>query len=140
MLVMDRDTAHTAVLRDGLAAVRMLNPVVEATTPGKAVRYLRGSGPYSDRLSYPLPVVVVTTFELDDPGGRFVLQAVRDIGGLGTIPVLAIGTTADDAEVLEAHRLGATAYLARSLASRVLVDVISDLNVPWCIVAQPTGT
>jgi PleD family two-component response regulator len=60
-----------------------------------------------------------------------VLRGVRESLLLRHTPVVVIGTDHDDEEVAEAHRLGATAYLARPLANRVLLDVIRGLGMPW---------
>ena len=80
-----------------------------------------------------MPVVVVTSFGIGSPDGPRILEAVRSSIPLRRTPVVAIGTTADEDEVHEAHRLGATAYLARPLACRAIVQVITSLNMPWSV-------
>ncbi len=131
VLVVDSDTAHTRLLRQSLARARMLNPVLGFARADRAIGYLRGTGRYADRSAHRPPVVVVTSFGIGEPGGRRVLETVRRTIPLRQTPVVVIGTTADEDEVHEAHRLGATAYLARPLACRGIVQVISSLDMPW---------
>lgn len=133
VLVVDQDTAHTRQLRQSLARARMLNPVVGFSRADRALGYLRGTGKYADREVHRLPVVVVTSFGMGEPDGRRILEAMRASIPMRHTPVVAIGTTADEDEVHEAHRLGATAYLARPLACRAIVQVISSLNMPWSV-------
>lgn len=132
VLVVDDDAAHTDQVRAALAAARLVNPVLGARDVRAALGYLRGLAEYADRDTHPTPSVVVTSFELADRGGQQVLRSIRDSLVLRHIPVIAIGSGADD-EVDDAHRLGATAYLARPLASRVLVDVIGGLGMSWSL-------
>jgi CheY-like chemotaxis protein len=133
VLVVDQDTAHTRLLRQSLARARMLNPVMGFARADRALSYLRGTGKYADRALHRLPVVVVTAFGMGDPDGHRILEAMRTSIPLRHTPVVAIGTTADEDEVHEAHRLGATAYLARPLACRAIVQVISSLDMPWSV-------
>ncbi|MBA2954502.1 response regulator [Nocardioides sp. CGMCC 1.13656] len=133
MLVVDHDTAHTRLLRQALTRARMVNPVVGFARADRALSYLHGTGRYADRSQYRLPAVVVTAFGIDNPDGPRILDAVRTSIPLRKTPVVAIGTLADEDEVHEAHRLGATAYLARPLACRAIVQVITSLNMPWSV-------
>ena len=135
VLVVDQDTAHTRLLRQSLSRARMINPVLGFAGADRALRYLRGTGEYADRALHRPPVVVVTAFGLGDSAGHRVLEVVRGSIPLRHTPVVAIGTTSDENEVHEAHRLGATAYLARPLACRAIVQVISSLNMPWSVSA-----
>ena len=138
VLVVDQDTAHTRLLRQSLSRARMLNPVVGFSRADRALSYLRGTGKYADRSEHRLPVVIVTAFGQGDSDGHRVLEVVRSSIPLRHTPVVAIGTTSAEDEVHEAHRLGATAYLARPLACRAIVQVISSLDMPWSV--SETGT
>jgi two-component system response regulator len=131
VLVVDDDDAYTDSVRTALAAGQLLNPVLGCRDASSALSYLRGAGEYADRSTHPLPAVIVTTFRLDGGEGAGILRGVRENLALRHTPVVVIGTTLDDDEVSEAHRLGATAYLARPLANRVLLDVIRGLGMPW---------
>ena len=133
VLVVDPDTAHTRLLRRSLARARMVNPVVGFARADRALSYLHGTGRYADRSLYRMPAVIVTSFGIEDPDGRRILEAVRSSIPLRKTPIVAIGTTSAEEEVHEAHRLGATAYLARPLACRAIVQVITSLNMPWSV-------
>jgi len=131
VLVVDDDAAYTELVRQSLAAGNLLNPVLGCHDGAAALDYLEGLGAYGDRTRHPLPAVIVTSFRLTGGQGQQLLRAVRDSILLRHTPVVVIGNALDDDEVTEAHRLGATAYLARPLASRVLLDVIRGLGMPW---------
>jgi CheY-like chemotaxis protein len=133
VLVVDTDTAHTELVRQSLAAARLLNPVLDCHDADVALSYLRGLGVYADRDTHPVPSVVIASFDLPDQGGQRVLRGVRESLLLRGTPVIAIGSAADEDGIHEAHRLGATAYLARPLASSVILDVISGLGMPWSL-------
>lgn len=123
-----------------LAAGRLANPVVAVPDVAQASAYLAGHAPYAERVTHPLPAVVVADLHLPGshrPGGLEVLRGMRATA-LRRIPVVVVGDEATDLEIHEAHRLGATAYLARPVLTRALLDVLRGLDVPWSLSA-PRG-
>lgn len=131
VLVVDSDVTFTRRVQQSLEAGRLLNPVIGAQDFRPALGYLAGLGDYADRSLHPLPTVVVVSMELPDRQGQRLLRAIRHNLTLRHTPVVVVGSGQDEDEVSEAHRLGATAYLARPVASSVLLDVIRGLNMPW---------
>jgi CheY-like chemotaxis protein len=120
-----------------LAAGRLANPVVAVPDVPAATAYVTGHAPYDDRLTHPLPAVVVAHLHLeggDGPGGLDLLRAMRT-PALRRIPVVVVGDEATDAEIDEAHRLGASAYLAQPVVGRALLDVMRGLDLPWWLSA-----
>lgn len=131
VLVVDSDVTFTRRVQQSLEAGLLLNPVIGSVDFRPALNYLAGLGEYADRSVFPLPTVIVASVELPHRQGQRLLRAVRQNLAVRHIPVVVVGSGDDEDEVSEALRLGATAYLARPVASSVLLDVIRGLNMPW---------
>ena len=124
-------------VRTTLATGGLTNPVTGLHSSEEAVHYLLGRGAWRDRSRHPLPAVVVADLHLDGgPGGTSTLDLLRlrrERPELQHIPVVVVGRDASDAEIDAVHRLGAAAYLAHTVASSVLVDVIRGLGMRWSL-------
>ena len=81
VLVVDTDAAHTELVRQSLTTARLLNPVLDCFDADVALAYLRGLGEYADRDAYPVPSVVVVSFDLPHQGGQPVQRCDRRADG-----------------------------------------------------------
>jgi len=125
VLVATADEQRSADLRRCLAGGGLSNPVRHAAS-AEDVRALE----HEPALR---PVVVVLDLELPERAALGLLAELAHPQGPWRVPVVVLGDEATDAEVAEAYRLGAQAYLSPGLAPHVLVDVIRSLRMPWAL-------
>lgn len=139
VLVAEDDPTRVELVCRLLAEGGLVNPVTAVPSGTDAIAYLAGRGRFADRVTHPLPAVVVTRHRLPGADGLAVLRATRTDPDLGDLPVVVLSDAADDADVAEAHRLGAAAYLVEPVGLEALVDVIRGLGMPWSV-HRPAST
>ena len=122
LLVVGHDELQLQATRDALLFGRLLNPVVACTDVAEATSYAQ---------EHPAPAVVLTELTLPDGGAADILGLISGHAFLSGTPVIVVSEDATEDAIAEVHQLGAAAYLDRSLAVDVLVDVIRDTGIPW---------
>ena len=76
--------------------------------------------------------------DLDLPGkhGLQVLQEVKAIDALRTIPVVVLTASADEPEVVGAYQLGASAYVVKPVGLRAWSEVAASISGFWLDVVR----
>ncbi len=133
LLVVGLDADVVSRMQDDFVDGGLLNPVVVCADADALAAYLRGLDQDGSTGTEAAPAVVVTGLRLRHGSGLEVLRTVRGHAGLRRTPVLVVGGDADDLEISEVHRLGASAYLSAAVAEGALLDVIRGLGLPWSI-------
>ncbi len=98
-----------------------------------AVLYLSGREPYSDRICYPLPVMILLDLKLPRKSGAEVLEWLRQQPMLKRLPVVVLTSSKEYADVNHVYDLGANAYMVKPVAFDNLVDIVKTLNMHWII-------
>lgn len=96
-----------------------------------AIQYLSGSAPYTDRALHPLPVLVLLDLKLPRRSGAEVLDWLRQQPGLKRLPVVALTSSREYADVNRVYDLGANAYIVKPVDFNQLVDILKTLNLHW---------
>src|SRR5688572_22674571 len=73
----------------------------------EAVLYLKGVGIYGDRVTYPLPKVMLLDLDLPDGSPLAVLGWIRQQTELAGMPVLTTGYAGDQKMIEQAREMGA---------------------------------
>ncbi|GFE70156.1 response regulator [Chroococcus sp. FPU101] len=98
-----------------------------------AVHYLSGESPYSDRMVYPLPVLILLDLKLPRRSGSEVLIWIRQQVLLRRLPVVVLTSSIEYADINHIYDLGANAYITKPPDFDQLVDIIKTLNLHWII-------
>ncbi|MDQ4044875.1 MAG: response regulator [Chloroflexota bacterium] len=121
LLIEDSATA-AATIEHTLRAMRLLNPVVLATSLADAVPLLEHG---------LRPALVLLDYELPDGNGVDLLRTHGDREPLLSTPVIMLSAHEGADEIDDAHRLGVTAYLVKPVAYDAVQDVVRRLPLPW---------
>ena len=80
-----------------------------------AIRYLSGTGIYSDRQQFPLPHVILLDLKMPRVNGLEFLKWLRhkSPGSLSLLPVVMISTSGEPADVKLTHDLGVNCFLTK---------------------------
>jgi CheY-like chemotaxis protein len=138
----DMTTDHTILLvednpKDVFLVQRALRkadvgtPVRVVNDGDAAVQYLAGEAPYGDRTTNPLPVVVLLDLKLPRRSGAEVLTWIRQQPELRRLPVVALTSSREYADVNRIYDLGANAYIVKPPDFDQLVDILKTLNLHW---------
>jgi CheY-like chemotaxis protein len=132
LLVEDNHTDVLLIQR----AFRKANVTVPLQVVGDgeaAVFYLSGQEPYSDRLRYPLPVLILLDLKLPRKSGTEVLAWLQQQPILKRLPVVVLTSSKEYADINNVYDLGANAYMVKPVAFDNLVDIVKTLNMHWLI-------
>lgn len=94
------------------------------------IDYLSGSGHFADRVSYPLPHLVLLDIKMPRVGGLEVLRWIRRNEAFRTTPVLILSASNQERDVVEAYAAKADAYLVKPVemaAFRALMGAVAPL-------------
>jgi CheY-like chemotaxis protein len=97
----------------------------------EALAYLSGSGPYADRSLHPFPTLVLLDVKLPKMSGFEMLQWIREHEVTSRVPVLMFTSSKERADVDRAYRLGANAYLLKSVDHEQLVESLRRVRAFW---------
>lgn len=118
ILVVEDEAADAMLFRRSLQKIGVSQAPVVVEDGEEAVRYLEGSGKYSDRQKYPLPSIVVLDIKLPRKSGFEVLEWIRDrMDQLRHIPVVMLSSSNMGRDVAVAYDKGANSYVTKPATS-----------------------
>jgi CheY-like chemotaxis protein len=103
----------------------------------EAIAYLSGSGAYSDRKRYPLPVLILLDLKMPRANGFEVLAWVRQQPQLSTLPVVVLSGSELEADMRRASAAGANSYLVKPLGFESLVRLMAKVAKDWLPAPPP---
>ena len=112
------------------------NPLQVANDGREAIDYLQGTGRFADRKEFPLPCLVLLDLKLPYVMGLDVLEWIRQQPELAPI-VIIFSSSAAEADITAAYRLGANAYLVKPSEARKLVDMAKGIKDLWLTPEAP---
>jgi CheY-like chemotaxis protein len=94
----------------------------------QAIDYLRGSGKFMDRRSYPLPFLILLDLKLPHVMGLKVLQWIRAQERFKYTAVVILTSSQLETDIKETERLGCTFYMVKPAAQKQLLDLLRRLT------------
>src|SRR6185369_12305781 len=110
--------------------VGVTNPVQVVSDGQEAIDYLSGTGKFADREEFPYPTLLLLDLKLPHVMGLDVLRWVRKEPSRSLI-VLMLTASAEDAEIKEAYRLGANAFLTKPSEASKLEAMVRAIDAFW---------
>jgi CheY-like chemotaxis protein len=96
----------------------------------EAIDYLQGAGKFFDREIFPFPDLVLLELDLPYVMGLEVLKWIRQQVG-STLPVVMLSASAEPADITDAYRLGANAFLRKPSEPNQLEVVCKAIKDFW---------
>jgi CheY-like chemotaxis protein len=103
----------------------------------EAIQYLCGSGKYSERNNFPFPTVILSDLKMPRMNGFELLRWVRKHPECSVIPTILFSSSAVEADVKEAYRLGANSYLVKPARMEEFVDLLRLVCEYWTRCERP---
>lgn len=107
------------------------NPLQIVSDGEAAIHYLTGKNFYSDRSIYPLPMLMLLDLKLPRKSGLEVLEWLRQQPGIKRLPVIALTSSKQSADINRAYELGINSYLVKPITFERLVEVIQSFEQYW---------
>jgi CheY-like chemotaxis protein len=133
ILLVEDNPKDVFLIQRALRKADIVTPMQVVSDGDAAVQYLSGEPPYSDRATYPLPVLVLLDLKLPRRSGAEVLAWVRQQPQLKRLPVVVLTSSREYADVNRIYDLAANAYIVKPPAFDQLVEIIKTLNLHWII-------
>ena len=140
ILIAEDDPNDLLFLRMALEAIGVQNPIAEAKDGKEALDYLNGNGAYTDRMRYPLPYLLLLDLKLPHLMGLDLLKWIRQCPELDSLVVIVFTSSANPADIDEAYKLGANAYLVKPSSFAKLQPMAQSLKDFWLIHNQSSPT
>ena len=123
ILVVDDDEIDGLAVRRAFAKAHMTNPIRVAGDPGAALAMLRAQ---------PRTLVLL---DLDMPRahGTQLLRMIRTDPALRSTIVVALTTSSEDRDRIEALELGVAGYLPKPITFGAFADVMVGLGKSWTL-------
>ena len=103
----------------------------------KAIAYLSGAGPFSNRDEYPFPDLVLLDLRMPRLDGFEVLQWIRANHETQNLPVIVLAGSAFRADMRRAIELGANAYSTKPVKFNELELLVDQIAEVWLRREQP---
>ncbi|MGV3771798.1 MAG: response regulator [Verrucomicrobiales bacterium] len=104
------------------------NPLKIARYGKDAIQYLKGTGLYSDRLTYPLPSIILLDISNPDGSSMALIGWIRDQKPFFDIPIIILAEAEDSVEIQRALDLGANACVLKTQGMPELIQLISSID------------
>jgi CheY-like chemotaxis protein len=127
----DLELALLALERSNLA-----NEVVTVRDGAEAIDYLFRQGDFQSRPEGN-PAVVLLDLKLPKIDGIEVLERVRSVDHLRSIPVVMLTTSREEKDLVRSYKLGVNAYVVKPIAFNEFITAIQDLGVFWAVLNEP---
>lgn len=131
ILLVEDNPKDVFLVQRALRKAKITTSVQVVNDGDAAVQYLSGEVPYGDRTAYPLPVVVLLDLKLPRRSGAEVLTWIRQQPQLRRLPVVALTSSREYADINHVYDLGANAYIVKPPDFDQLVDILKTLNLHW---------
>ena len=113
------------------------NPLLSVPDGEAALEFLGGTGKYSNRAEYPLPVLLLLDINLPMVSGLEVLKWLRARPDLGFLPTLILSSSSQESDIRRAYELGANGYLAKPSGIRKLLTTAKAIRDYWLLQNSP---
>ena len=132
VLVLEDDRTTAELIARILGATNMANPLELFVTGGEAIAFIERAV-----AAESVPVLLVLDLSLPDLSGLEVLRWVRARSELGSVAVVMLSGSGDDADIERAYDVGIDAYLVKPAGIHGLPDVIRGLGLPYVLLRRP---
>lgn len=110
------------------------NPVFVVRDGDEAVAYLKGTGKYSDRETFPMPGIVFLDLRMPRVDGSDVLKYIQSQAFLRNKMLRVVLTNFGETKnVAEAYSLGAQSFLTKPLTKEEMKNLITHFHAPWIL-------
>ena len=131
ILLVEDNPKDVFLVQRAFRKAEILTPLKVVSDGDAAVQYLAGDSPYCDRTAYPLPVLVLLDLKLPRRSGAEVLSWIRQEPSLKRLPVVALTSSREYADVNRVYDLGANAYIVKPPDFDQLVHILKTLDLHW---------
>ena len=106
----------------------------------QAIEYLSGTGAFSDRIKWPLPLLILLDLKMPGLSGHEVLKWIRTRPETCTIPVIVLTSSNQESDIHRAYILGANGYLVKPGTPAELLTMVQGIKNYWLTQNRTPGS
>jgi CheY-like chemotaxis protein len=140
-ILLVEDETSDALVKRAFTENGVTQPLRTVHSSEEAVKYLSGSGKFSDRKNHPLPFLVLVDLTMSNEAGFTFLRWLFERPGLKKkFTLVVLGQAATDTEIQLTYELGAQSYLSRHSDFGSLTAIVRAVKDYWIeLNCQPDG-
>ncbi|MBL0226540.1 MAG: response regulator [Geobacteraceae bacterium] len=131
ILLVEDNPDHAVLVMRSLGDFKVANRILHVEDGQAALDYLSGNGPYADRMTYPLPNLILLDLRLPKIDGLEVLREIKANAGLKPIPVVVLTTSDAEQDLTKAYEFGANSFLTKPIDFLEFTSLMRDLGFYW---------
>ena len=141
ILLVEDNRMDVELTLDAFKEARLLNTIHVSPNGQDALNYLFGRGKYADRITYPMPNLVLLDLKLPGVDGFEVLRQVKSAPVLKRLPVVILTSSKEEGDRALTYDIGANSYIVKPVSFSGFLDVIKQIEGYWISlnVAPPDG-
>lgn len=141
ILLVEDNRMDVELTLDAFKEARLLNTIHVSPNGQDALNYLFGRGKYADRITYPMPNLVLLDLKLPGIDGFEVLRQVKSAPILKRLPVVILTSSKEEGDRALTYDIGANSYIVKPVSFNGFLDVIKQIEGYWISlnVAPPDG-
>ena len=141
ILLVEDNRMDVELTLDAFKEARLLNTIYVSPNGQDALDYLFGRGKYADRITYPIPNLVLLDLKLPGVDGFEVLRQVKSAPILRRLPVIILTSSKEEGDRALTYDIGANSYIVKPVSFSGFLDVIRQIEGYWISlnVAPPEG-
>ena len=141
ILLVEDNRMDVELTLDAFKEARLLNTIYVSPNGQDALNYLFGRGKYADRITYPMPNLVLLDLKLPGIDGFEVLRQVKSAPILKRLPVVILTSSKEEGDRALTYDIGANSYIVKPVSFDGFLDVIKQIEGYWISlnVAPPDG-
>lgn len=136
VLLVEDNSTDVILIRRAFDKARLVNPIRVLDDGDAAVAYLSGEGPYANRATYPLPILLLLDLKLPRRSGLEVLEWLRAQPTLRRLPVVMLTSSREDRDVNKAYDHGVNSYLVKPVEFDDLIEMLKTVNLYWLLLNE----
>lgn len=137
ILVVEDEPDAITLLQHAFEKAGIVNPLATVHDGEQAIAYLRGEGRYVDRLTHPLPLLVLLDLKLPRCSGLEVIEWIRAQPALRGLPVIVLTSSKERSDVRRAYAAGANSYLVKPSSLHRLIELTKAFREYWLEYNEP---
>lgn len=137
ILLIEDNENDVLLLRRAMINSGMTHVVRLAQDGMEALNYLRGSGKFADRATYPFPDIILLDLKLPRLSGLELLAWLKDNPEHRVVPTIVLSSSELEDDVRKAYELGANTYLVKPTDFDMLTEMVRKVCDYWEICVKP---
>jgi len=131
ILLVEDNPDHAELIMRNMEDFQVANSIFHVEDGEAALDFLYGRGVYTDRITYPLPNLMLLDLRLPKIDGLEVLKVVKTDEALRPLPVVILTTSDAERDMAMAYEYHANSYVTKPVNFEDFSKLLRDLGFYW---------